>query len=275
MNDRAAFATLVRALTPWERQLVVVGGWAHRLYRLHSMAAVPAYEPLTTLDADIAFAEGEALEGDIKASLAAAGFKEQLRGDHQPPVSHYTLGDESADGFYAEFLTPLTGSGRTRKGKELATIASAGITAQKLRHLDFLLESPWAVTLGPQWGVDDALELRIPNPASFILQKLLIHDERPVDKKAQDILYIHDTLELFAAQLDELGLLWRDHLQPTLHPNSVRSILKSMDDIFGTVTDRIRDAAAIPQDRDLDPERMRAMCHAALGEILNEKIHDS
>lgn len=216
MNDRAAFATLIRALTPWGRQLVVVGGWAHRLYRLHSMAVVPAYAPLTTLDADIAFAEGEALEGDLKVRLAAAGFNEQLRGDHQPPVSHYTLGDESANGFYAEFLTPLTGSERTRKGKEIATVTSGGITAQKLRHLDLLIESPWTVTLEAQWEVDENLEVRIPNPAGFVLQKLLIHDERPADKKAQDILYIHDTLELFADQLDALGLLWRDQLQPTL-----------------------------------------------------------
>lgn len=128
MSDRAAFATLVHALSPWRQQLVIVGGWAHQLYRLHQTASVPNYAPLTTLDADIAFAEGAAFQGNIKDRLVEAGFTEQLSGNHRPPVSQYTLGDETA-GFYAEFLTPLTGSGRTRTSKPLATVGNAGITA--------------------------------------------------------------------------------------------------------------------------------------------------
>jgi hypothetical protein len=39
---------------PWLDQLVVVGGWAHRQYRLHTFAQQLRYEPLATLDADIA-----------------------------------------------------------------------------------------------------------------------------------------------------------------------------------------------------------------------------
>jgi hypothetical protein len=48
------------------------------------------------------------------------------------------LGAEG-EGFYAEFLTPLVGSGIKRGGKPDATLAKAGITAQKIRHLDILL----------------------------------------------------------------------------------------------------------------------------------------
>ena len=29
------FARLIQALDPWLDQLVVIGGWAHRLYRIH------------------------------------------------------------------------------------------------------------------------------------------------------------------------------------------------------------------------------------------------
>lgn len=101
MNDRAAFARLVQVLAPWKHQLVFVGEWAHRLYRLHPMAEAPAYPPLATLDADVAFAERERLEGSIKAQLLAAGFQEQLMGNHQPPVSQYTLGEDEPSGFYA------------------------------------------------------------------------------------------------------------------------------------------------------------------------------
>ena len=62
-----------------------------------------------TRDTDLAFANKAPIEGDIKAALFKQGFQEQLAGEHKPPVAHYTLGDENG-GFYAEFLTPLSGS---------------------------------------------------------------------------------------------------------------------------------------------------------------------
>lgn len=267
MSEAQAFGRLVAGLSPWLGQLVFVGGWAFRLYRLHPSADVPGYRPVVTLDADVAFAEGERLEGSIRARLLETGFVESLMGNHRPPVSQYMLGDD-ASGFYAEFLTPLTGSGRRRDGEPMATVAKAGVTAQRLRYLDLLLEAPWQVTLGTDWGVATDTSVRVPNPASFIAQRLLIHDQRPPGKKSQDILYIHDTLELFGGQLDALGRLWRDALAPTLHTRQQRVLLQAIDTIFGRLDDRIRDAAAIPADRQLDPERMRQMCRMALGDML-------
>jgi hypothetical protein len=268
MNDQEAFARLVEGLSPWKHQLVFVGGWAHRLYRLHPMAEAPSYQPLATLDADVAFAEREPLEGSIKAQLIAAGFEEQLTGSHHPPVSKYTLGEDGASGFYAEFLTPMTGSGRKRSGEPLVTVQSAGITAQRLRYLELLLVDPWEVTLGVDWGAASPVELRIPNPVSFIAQKLLIYDDRSSSKKAQDILYIHDALELFASQLEALRAIWRLSLRKSLHENWLRNLMQTKNELFESLNDRIRDAAAIPQDRELDPERMRALCKAVLDEVL-------
>jgi len=45
LNDRAAFVKLVSALSPWRHQLVFVGGWAQRLFRLHPRARALEYEP--------------------------------------------------------------------------------------------------------------------------------------------------------------------------------------------------------------------------------------
>ena len=269
MKDQAAFTRLVGALSPWNHQLVYVGGWAHRLYRLHPMAEAPPYQPLATLDADVAFAEGERLEGDIRARLLSMGFEEELMGKHRPPVSQYTLGDAAAGGFYAEFLTPLTGSGRKRSGARIVTAQSAGVTAQRLRYLELLLASPWNVTLQADWGAASPTHLRIPNPVSFIVQKLLIHDLRPTGKKAQDLLYIHDTVELFASESDQLRAVWQNHLRDLLHPSWLRSLRQVKDSVFGRISDRLRDAAAIPQDRDLDPERMRVMCLAVIDDLLD------
>jgi hypothetical protein len=106
VDDFAALARLIQAIEPWRAHLVLVGGWAHRLYRLHPMANVPSYQPLLTKDTDLAFDNRAPLEGDIKSALAEAGFNEQLYGEHRPPMTHYALGDDDA-GFYAEFLTPL------------------------------------------------------------------------------------------------------------------------------------------------------------------------
>ena len=51
------FVRLVHALNPWLNQVVIIGGWAHRLYRLHPLAQRMEYPPLTTLDTDIAVPE--------------------------------------------------------------------------------------------------------------------------------------------------------------------------------------------------------------------------
>lgn len=118
MNDLEAFAKLVQALEPWRQQLVIIGGWGHRLHRWDSRANLPDYQPVSTRDTDLAFANKAPIEGDIKQALVQQGFKENLSGDHRPPAAHYTLGDES-NGFYAEFLTPLQAAVENETGKPL------------------------------------------------------------------------------------------------------------------------------------------------------------
>jgi hypothetical protein len=225
MNDLDAMARLIEALRPWLGKVVIVGGWAHRLHRLSALASPPSYQPVLTLDADVAFSIGEALEGNIAASLKAADFHERLSGEHTPPVSHYTLGDEE-DGFYAEFLTHLHGSGVRRDGTPDATVRRAGVTAQRLRHLDVLLLEPMLVHLDLHDGLALAhpADVRLPNPVSFIAQKLLIQHLRKPEKRPQDVLYIHDTIDLFGGQLEALAALWREHVRKSVgQPVEVRA----------------------------------------------------
>ncbi len=269
MKDMEAFARLADALRPWLGYLVIVGGWAHRLHRLHELAGTPSYFPITTLDADVAFSERSPLKGDIRGALRAANFEEAFRGDHRPPVTHYKLGDEE-EGFYAEFLTPLHGGGVRRDGTPDATLKKAGIIAQKLRYMDLLLTEPWSVRLDPGTPValDPAVDLSIANPVSFIAQKLLIRSERSADKQAQDALYIHDTLELFGNELDTLRELWTGTLLPALPHKIGQSIPELAAKQFGAVDDVIRSAARIPADRNLRPDRMQQLCSHGLYTIL-------
>jgi len=268
VDDSEAFARLLTALRPWLGQLVVVGGWAHRLHRVHPRANPPGHLPLRTRDTDLAFSPDEALAGDVRTALTDAGFTEELFGDDSPPAMHYRLGEEDA-GFYAEFLTPLFGS-EMKRGKSDATLSKAGITAQKLRYLDLLLVRPWTVRVGPGKEVPFAsdVELFVPNPTSFIVQKLLIHSDRPPRKKAQDILYIHDTLELFGGSLGELRRLWVEELRPGMVAKTARRAETTGQELFAEVTDAIREATRIPADRRLTPENVQRACEYGLAEIL-------
>jgi hypothetical protein len=144
-SENEQFARLIVALEPWLIQVVIIGGWAHRLYRLHPSAQHVEYLALTTLDTDIAV---------------------------------------------------------------------------------------------------DPRDVRIANPASFLAHKVLIHNKRTRSKFAKDVLYIHDTLEIFGAR----------ELKPRIHPKGVRKIQRAATDLFAELNDPIRDAAQMTGARKLPPE---------------------
>lgn len=269
MNDLEPFAKLVQALADWRNQLIFIGGWGHRLHRLDPRAQQPDYQPVFTRDTDLAFANREPFEGDIKQSLLAHGFQEQLSGDHRPPVASYALGEEAA-GFYAEFLTPLVGSGIKRSGEADATLGAAGITAQKIRHLDVLLVDPWVIKVGPQVGVplQKPMDVLVVNPLCFMVQKFLIQKDRKANKRAQDVLYIYDTIELFGALLKEFNGHWNGRVAKALGPRQAEEVRRLSVETFAEVNDTVREAARIPADRSLQPEVIQATCRYAFEQML-------
>lgn len=271
MNDLEALAKLAQALFPWRVHLVFIGGWAHRLHRFSPRGNTLDYQPIFTRDTDLAFGNQAPIVGDIKAALMQQGFKEQLAGELKPPVAHYTLGDENG-GFYAEFLTPLIGSGVKRSGETDGTMTMAGVSAQKIRYLDILLVDPWVITLDPQSGIPlpSSLDVQVANPLCFMVQKFLIQKDRPAAKQAQDVLYIYDTIELFGALLDEFNETWKTRISPELGEKLSKTVLTLSKSTFSNINDLIRAAARIPQDRTLSPERVQRTCQLAFETILEE-----
>ena len=270
MSEFDDFARLARALAPWSDRLVFVGGWAHRLHRFHPKANVPRFAALLTRDTDIALDVKVPMKDDIKAALARQGFQEELRGDHRPPEASYTLGTENA-GFYVEFLTPLAGSGRRRDGSPIANERRAVILAQRVRHLDILLIHPWQVTLDAEHGVPlpEPLNVLVAHPLCFMIQKFLIRESRHTQKKAaQDLLYIHDTIQMFGERLPEFKEAWKGTVAPALGKSGVAEVLKQCEASVSAVDDTLRNAARIPQDRKLDAEEMRLTCQLAFEHIL-------
>ena len=269
-HDLRQFARLVDALEPWLDRVLFIGGWAHRLFRERPEAARLSYPPLRTGDVDVAL-DPRALGRDagIRERLAASGFREEFLGDDRPPVTHYSLGDE-ASGFYVEFLSPLLGGDRRRDGSRDVTERIAGVTAQKLRYLDILLVEPWTVTIGEEQGVPLArpTNILIPNPASFVVQKLLIEARRSREDRAKDVLYVHDTIELFAPTLDALHALFSAAIEPAL-PRSTRLALQRATASYDNVTDPIREAALIAGFRGLTPKVIQEVCQAGLRRLID------
>jgi hypothetical protein len=148
-RDPDAFGRLIAALEPWLDQVVIIGGWAHQLYRLHPEAQELEYQPLGTLDADVAVPATLAVGGpDIRKRLLAYGFAEEFAGDDHPPATHYYLGGETS-GFYAEFLTPLIGGEYARNQKRKATMEAGGVASQQLRYIERHFIIPSGSILSP------------------------------------------------------------------------------------------------------------------------------
>ena len=272
--EYASFAKLVESLRPWLDQVVIIGGWAHRLYRLHPLAERPQYEPLATLDADVALPRRLRVTGnDIYQRLRANGFEPELVGHHRPPAAHYRLTHPGIQ-FYAEFLTPLTGSAITRRGGQKATQRVGGISSQNLRYIEVLLAAPWSLNLAANDGfpLADEAQVQIANPVSFLAQKILIHGRRNREDRSKDILYMHDTIETFGERIDDLQREWVDNVRRELHANSVRTVEGAAASMFGIVTDSIRAASRIVQSRNLTPEAVRETCNFGLTRIF-QTVH--
>ena len=268
-HDLRQFARLVDALEPWLDRVLFIGGWAHRLFRERPEAARLSYPPLRTGDVDVAL-DPRTLERDtgIRERLAASGFREEFLGDDRPPVTHYSLGDE-ASGFYVEFLSPLRGGDRRRKGGRDVTQRIAGVIAQKLRHLDVLLIDPWAVTIDKDHGFprEPPAAVLVPNPASFIVQKLLIQARRKLEDRAKDALYVHDTIELFAADLGGLHAILSERIAPTLS-RSARLAIRRATAEYDEVSDTIREASLMAGPRGLTPRMIQEVCRIGLHQLI-------
>ncbi len=112
--------------------------------------------------------------------------------------------------------------------------------------------------------------MQIANPVSFLAQKILIHGRRNRQDRAKDILYMHDTIETFAARINELRTEWAN-IRPEFHANSVRPVQRAASLVFGAVTDPIRAASRIVHGRALPPEAIRETCSLGFTRVFGER----
>jgi hypothetical protein len=141
-----------------------------------------------------------------------------------------------------------------------------------LRYVDLLLASPWKVDLFPADGFlfEKVKEVRVPSPTRFIAQKLLIYERRDRRARAKEILYLHDTIELFGASLNVLQEEWKGSARQELSKNAILTIEEAALVLFSKVSDEIRGASQAAAGRALTPERIRELCYAGLRVIFIE-----
>jgi len=220
----AFLAHVLWTFRPYLDRLVLVGGFAVRLYELHPRASQATIRVLRTFDADFATANDRIpVVGESLTGLAeAAGFRRDFRGDHAPPViklvpKEAPAGPSGVDQYTIEFLSPLTGAPASRSGRVAATSdIQEGLTAQRLRYLDLLLEMPWSVSLAGLPGIPkeyQAISVSLPHPGLFIVQKILIAKEpNRLDKRPKDMAYVYHVVSLFRSELNSLADDVRDRM---------------------------------------------------------------
>ncbi len=204
------FIRAIGAMRDYVDDFVCIGGCANALYRHHPLAAPASLAYVGTYDIDLAVADKVPVRNrkPIAEIMATAGLEENFYGTSEKPVIKYAPVDESiaAD---LEFLCSLSGlaGARGKKGVPAAHEVQKKVMAQPLRYLELLLTRPWAADVGnmPGFGALKSIHLKIPNPASYIIQKILIQDEgRKRESVAKDFYYIFEASVLFRNALDEV-----------------------------------------------------------------------
>ena len=116
--------------------------------------------------------------------LLQSGFSARQWGSHGLPVTQYVPGSGKAaspSSIYMEFLTPRKGAKKDRRGVNQGIVeVQPGLHAQTDPYLGLLLAERITVKASTirelKLSGDHCISL--PHPACFILQKLLIHQQR-------------------------------------------------------------------------------------------------
>ncbi len=202
----------LRALRPYLGDMVCVGGCANALYRFHEASSAIELATVGTLDLDLASKRPVPVRGDCSVAqcLEKAGFREAVFGGGHEPVVRY-VPQEDALACEIEFLCPATGLPNRRGGQRAAPSSRLqdGLMGQPLQYLEILLHRPWRMDLRAVPGFESwpAREwVQVPNPAAYVMQKVLIRDQRrPTESMAKDCYYIFEVSVLFRDALDRLA----------------------------------------------------------------------
>lgn len=200
----AQIEPVIRALEPVLPSAIVIGGWAHHLHHEHPFARPRSEEALQTLDLDVALGAeaSRATDLNLMERFSSAGFEYEHTGSEFVESGHFrSLADRT---FTVQLLTARRGSGTRRDGTPIRSLRVGGTPVEVLRGLDLLEADPWRARW--QSATGGTYEVAVCHPTAFLLGKLLLTrtQSRPSRRRAKDLLYVADTLALFAGNWEHL-----------------------------------------------------------------------
>ncbi|MGV3620704.1 MAG: GSU2403 family nucleotidyltransferase fold protein [Archangium sp.] len=237
-DDAEALRRLLAAVRGAEEEFVIVGGQAARILRWHPLAVALPWDPTLTRDIDVASADrGHRSRVNVAAALEREGFVARYDGDDRPPMTHYVRGQSEV-----EFIVPSL----PRRDAGGAFVEVLGATAQKVADLEPVLIAPTEIM------VENIGVVRVPNPAAFVIQKILtVTNRRQLYKKGKDALYIHDVLLMFTVGgrlRDEVTAQARS-VVATLSKRQLKRLTENVAKLGDPTTDFLREAWAQTENR--------------------------
>ena len=215
------FVRSIRALEPYLNDVICGGGVANALYRHHPYSSEVDWGYVGTGDLDMLTPQKLPSQGNqlLAERLDEAGLEERIFGSADQAVVKFVSKAGEFDGDL-EFLCPMTGLKGGRLHIPQSFTIQAGLKAQPLKYLEIpLFSNPWELSLHDVPGMEDVADLtvRLPNPAAYILQKILIRDQgRKQTSMDKDCLYIYEVSVIFRDHFDAIREEYI-HLDPC-HP---------------------------------------------------------
>jgi hypothetical protein len=231
------FADAIDALKPYLDDIVCIGGCANALYRFHDLASDVMWGYLGTKDVDTGVPQKLPLHGrpPVSQLMKDIGFKELTVGNADEAVIKYGPTDEesAAD---LEFLCDLSGLPKADQGRAAVSVQE-GLYAQPLRYLAMSMQNNWHVDLGlaPGFGRFQGTLIKVPNPAAYVVSKVLIRGEqRKPASMEKDCFYIYEVSVVFRDALDAIREEY-DRLQPCT-PKWKKRFAHDARELFGSDT---------------------------------------
>jgi hypothetical protein len=168
---------------------------------------------MTTFDMDWALPPrlGRFAGEGLHAKIQQGGFHVLLLGAGDKPVTYYQHerhGRQQLARIHVEFIAPREGSKTDRGGRSRAVIeVEPGLHAQTDPYVGLLLVENIEKDVSgiAPLGLKGTWRIRLPHPACFILQKILIRPRRRLQKRDNDAPHVFDVALLTRPIWTQMG----------------------------------------------------------------------